>query len=360
MVTNAKEFPKTYYCRHMMPGIARYENFNPVTKKTDEEHLFIDVDALKQSAPSMVGKPIYVNHQKVNLATLEADADGYVTECFYNELDGWLWAKFLAVTDEAQNAVNRQWSVSNAYIPQEWDGAGSHLNVDYDKKIRKHNFTHLAIVPNPRYEDAKIFTPEQFKDYQAAKRSELDELQNSKPNKGHPMFKFFQKKDEELKNGLPADADLSTIEIELEGGKRMALSEIINAVKKNDEDEAEKKKAKDEEDDKKNAKVAWNDDTEVTVGKDKMPMKDLMNKYNAMCKKNDDKKAEEKKTEDEDKEKKEKENALAKAKEDEEKKNRDDKMKEMLNAHTKGKIVPISTVIDKKKRGSEMFGSAKK
>lgn len=359
MVENAKEFPKTFYARHMLPGIARYENVNPVTKKTEEEHLFIDVDAMKQSAPSMVGKPIYVNHQKVNLDTLQDDADGYVTECFYNELDGWLWAKFLAVSDEAQTAVARKWSVSNAYLPKEWDGAGSHLNVDYDKKIRKHEFTHLAIVPNPRYEDAKIFTPEEFKAYQAEKRSELDELQNSKPSEGHPMFKFFQKKDEELKNGLPADADLSKIEIEVDG-KRVALSEIINAVKKNDEDEAEKKKAKDEEDDKKNAKVAWNDDTEVSVGDQKMPMKDLMNKYNAMTKKNAEDEEKKKEKENAESKKKEEDEAEKADKEKKEKENSATRMKEMLNAHNKAKVVPITTVIDKKKRGSEMFGSTKK
>lgn len=342
---NARAFPVIFYCRHMLPGVCAYES----------ENILLDADGMKASAPSMVGKPVYVQHQKVNLDNIQAEADGWVVDCFYNELDGWLWAKCLAVSDEAQTAIANKWSVSNAYKPTDWSDAGQHLGVDYDRKIRKHEFTHLAIVPNPRYEEAKIFSPEEFKSYQEEKRTQLDELQNSKPVEGHPMFKFFQKKNEELKNGLPADADLSTIEIEIEGGKRMPLSEIINAVKKNEEDEKAKKK---DDEEKENKKKMWNEDTEVTVGEDKMPLKDLMNKYNAMCKTNADeeekKEKEKKNAEKEEKEKKEKEE-----KEKEEKENAK-RMLELQNAHTKKSPVVIDLKMDKVARGKDRYGSGSK
>ncbi len=325
--TNAKQFPSIYYCRHMLPGIAGYEN----------ENILIDADAMKRSAPSMVGKPVFVNHQKVELDTVEHDADGWITDCFYNELDGWLWAKFLVISDEAQRAVSNGWSVSNAYLPASWSEGGQHLNIDYDRKIRDYAFTHLAIVPNPRYEEAKIFNPDQFKEYQAEKRSELEELQNSKPKEGHPMFKLFQKKSEEVSNSIPADADLSQVEIEVEG-KRVSLLEIINAVKKNEDDEN-----------------VLNVDTEVCVGDQKMPMKDLMNKYNAMQKKNaeDEEKA---KTE---KEAEEKKNAEEKAKTEETEKENSKRMEELTNAHNR-KPVNIEISADKVKRGQSRYGSVKK
>lgn len=364
---NVKEFPKVFYCRHMLPGIARYENLNPETKQIDEEHLWIDADAMKRSAASMVGKPVYVQHQRVNLDTLKEDADGYVTDCFYNELDGWLWAKFLAITDAAQTAIARKWSVSNAYIPEDWEGGGSHLNVDYDKKIRKHNFTHLAIVPNPRYEEAKIYTPEEYKAYNSDKRAELDELQNSKPIWGHPMFKFFQKKDEELKNGIPADADLANIEIEI-NGKRVPLSEVANAANKNTNgdkkitiDEAielyNAKKNEEEREmlDKQNKKSKWNESTEVCVGDEKMPMKDLMNKMGWSPKMNAEEEEAEKKKKKEEKENADKEKEKTEEKKKEEEKENAKRMKEMLNAHSKTSPKKIDTSMDKVKRGRDRY-----
>lgn len=344
---NATSLPEIFYCNHMLPGVAKYDADE--ASNTPEEMLYIDADAMKQAAPSMVGVPVYVGHQKVDLANLQAEADGYVVESFYNEVDGWLWAKCIAVSDNAKQAIKNNWSVSNAYVPTEWDGAGQHLNVDYTKKIRNHKFTHLAIVPNPRYEQAKIYSPEQYKAYQETKRAQLAEMQNSNQAKGHPMFKFFQKKDEELKNGLPSDADLTKIEVELENGKRVSLSEMINAVKKNDEDEEKAKKEAEEKEkkEKENKKPTWNEDTEVEVGKEKMSMKDLMGKYNKM--KENEADDEEKAKKEADEKKKEKENA--------EKENAK-RFEEMQNAHKKAvHNAPVDTSMDKLKRGQARYGA---
>lgn len=334
--TNAKKFPSIFYCRHMLPGIAGYHN----------ENILIDADAMKRAAPTFIGKPVFVHHQKVELNTLEHDADGWVTDCFYNELDGWLWAKFIVISDEAQTAVSNRWSVSNAYEPKSWSEAGQHLNIDYDRKMRDYAFTHLAIVPNPRYEEAQIFSPDEFKAYQAAKRGELEELQNSKPLKGHPMFKLFQKKTEEITNNIPADADLSQVEMEVEG-KRVSLQEIINAVKKNEEDEAAAAKKAEEEKEKENV---LNEDTEVTVGDEKMPLKTLMNKYNAIAKKNAEEEEEIEKT-----------NAKAAAAKKAEDEKAAERMRELTNAHNKKPVTAsIEISQDKVARGKARYGSAKK
>lgn len=292
-ITNAGQFPKRMFCRHMRSGIAGYEN----------ENILVDDETIKRMCASFEGMPVYVQHQEVDLGKLQEAADGYIVKSFYNEKDGWFWAEFIAVSDKAHTAISQNWAVSNAYVPTESGEAGQHLGVDYHRKILNGYFTHMAIVPNPRYEDAVIMTPEQFRSYQEKKEIELEELRNSKSTTGVNIMtlfgKIFKKERVEVTNSIPEDADLSVYEIEVDGVSK-PLSEIINAVKKN-EDEKEKKD--DEE--------KLNDDTEVSVGDKKMSMKELMNKYNAIPKKNadDDKDDVKNEADDEEEKKKEKQNA---------------------------------------------------
>ncbi len=208
--SNARGFAEVYFARHMEPGLCGYE----------EENILVDADAMKRMAPSFAGKPVYVGHQDVNFDSLETDMDGVVADCFYNELDGWLWSKIIVTTDKGKAAVAKGWAVSNAYTPTAWEGGGENHALDYNRKIREAEFTHLAIVPDPRYEQAKIFTPDEFKSYQAEKRAEIDELKNSKRKK--PMFKMFRNKREEVSI---EDADDETL-VELRNGKVVKLGDI--------------------------------------------------------------------------------------------------------------------------------------
>lgn len=331
------QFPRVFYCRHMQPGTCRY----------DDETVLVDTDAIKKMLPSGVGKPVYINHQNVKLDDLKEQAAGYITEGFYNELDGWAWFKFLAIDDECHKSIADGWSVSNAYKYTDVSGGGTKNNVPYNKEIVDGIFTHLAIVSNPRYEQAKIFTPDEFKAYQEEKKRQLVEYQNShQPNpKGKTMFKLFKNEKKEV-----STVDLDTM-IELENGKSISVKEMLNAVKKN-EDEDEKKEKE-------------NEDQMVDVDGEKMPLKDLVNKYTNMKKNKKNKKNDGNEGEDEDgdeedcknkrsrknaddedddaeekmkaKAKKEKENA---EKDEEEKKNsngRDIKyFNELRNAHERG------------------------
>ena len=104
--TNAKQFPKVYYCKHIQAGVVKYLN----------EMVFIDNDALKRMTPSFVGKPVYIKHAEVNLDTLKEDASGYVSDSFYNELDGWFWLKFIAVDDEANEKIGQGRESTRKYL----------------------------------------------------------------------------------------------------------------------------------------------------------------------------------------------------------------------------------------------------
>jgi len=357
-IKNASRHAQPFYCCHMTPGLAGYNGKN----------YLVDTEAMKRMAASMVGKPIYIGHQKVDLEKLH-EADGFVTDCFYNEVDGKLWAKCLAVSDAAHQAVKEKWDVSNAYMPTVTDKGGVYNGVDYVKKVLEGYFTHLAIVKEGRYNEAKIFTPEEFRKYQDEKKNELKELQNSKDknNNGGFKMKFFKNKREEITNGADLDADT---QVEIENGVTVSLGEMINAVKKASEDE------------KRNAKEKLNMDAEIECGDETMTVKELMNRYSKLKKNSKEKKNESEEDEDKKSKKDEKENEdegkiAAKAdgaKEEKENKNSASeeltaeekkhlqKFRELQNAADKGKktvIKPVDTRFDQIERGKQKYGSGK-
>lgn len=319
---NAKQFPTVYYARHMYPGIAGYE----------DETILVDDEAIKKMVKSFVGKPVYIQHKDVELETLKEDAAGYIADSFFNETDGWAWVKFIAIDDECHQAISEGWSVSNAYIPDEFAPGGTKHNCPYDRKILGGDFTHLAIVPDPRYEDAKIYSPDEFKIYQESKKRELEELRNSK---GKNMFKLFKNEKTEV-----TSVDEDTM-IELQNGKSISVKEMINAV---------------EEDEKENEK---DDEQLVNVGGEEMPLKELINRYMKMNEKDEEKEnseeEEKENTSDEDEKENESDEDEKENEDDEEKKNSRKHFDELRNAN-KSKASPvIETTFDKLQRGKQLF-----
>lgn len=347
---NASGFPQVYYARHMESGLCAYEN----------EKILVDADTMKKMASSFAGKPVYVQHQTVDLKSLQEDADGYVADCFYNEVDGWLWSKIIIVSDAGKKAVSKGWSVSNAYIPTSWSGTGSHHNFDYNRKIGDAEFTHLAIVPDPRYENAKIFTMEEYKKYNEGKRKEIDELRNSKRK---PAMKFWKTEKKEV---APADIDDETV-VELRNGKTITVKEIDAALAEAAADPLLQKIAQYEAlENAKKAKSKKNADDDKEIDEDEVE-EDGAEKFNAedeeMLKKLTEKKNKSmKKNESEDDEdgKKEKKNDLS----DEEKAAALKKFNEINNAKDKAKYAgPVQHIdldVDQLKRGQECYGSTTK
>jgi len=347
---NASQFPRVFYARHMQPGLVGYE----------DETIYVDLDAIKNMMPSGVGKPVFIHHDDVDLATMKEKAAGYVTESFYNELDGWAWFKILAIDDAAHQAIAKRWSVSNAYIPHAWGEAGMQNNCPYNRKMLGGEFTHLAIVPNPRYEEACIMSPEEFKVYQDAKKTQADELRNSKTEKTQeiaPMLKFFRKSKEQIENA----ADVSDEDfVEFEGKSILVkdLRQLTNA-KKNDMNEEFKK-----DEDKKDKKEEKENDSECyDLDGEKVSIEDLKNAYRSAKKnmkknadKDDDKAKDEEEKENDDEDMDDMENKKQK------KNSKDTKhFDEMRNAPNtfkwdgSDKARVIDTSIDKLARGKELF-----
>jgi len=328
---NASDFPKFYYSRHMTAGLCGY----------DDETILVDVEAMKKLGETFNGKPIYIQHQDVDLDTMKQEAVGYVTDTFY-DLDGWLWSKIMITDDAGHDVIAKGWAVSNAYIPSEWGAGGMKNNLPYDREVLNGDFTHLALVPNPRYEDAKIYTPES---YQARNTQLLNSLAHSKTEetKGFKM-KFFKTKKEEV-----SEIDSAT-SVELKNDKgdtiEVSVKEMIETVLNSKAKKAPQK---------------------VKVGEVEMTMEELATAYHNAKKNEADAKGK-KDTESEDDEEKENEGVDMDDDDDLENESDDDKgekkngktdfFKEMQNAGKTGdkSVITIDTTASKLARGSNRYG----
>lgn len=338
---NASDFPKYYYTRHMQAGLCGYE----------DETILVDTDAVVKLGNTFKGKPVYIQHQDVKMETLKEDAVGYVQNTFMG-VDGWLWSEIMITDDEAHEVIAKGWAVSNAYIPTEWGSEGSKNNLPYDREVLAGEFTHLALVPNPRYEGAKIYTPEQ---YQARNTQLVNSLANSKPTeeKKGILMKFFKTKREEVSNASEADS----LEITNSKGESVVVS-----TEKFDEMVAVLENSQKEE-------------RTVIVNGKKMTASQVLAAYeklNAKKKNEADEKDEEKENEDEKDEKENEDDAQPECRsnesDEEDMENEDDEKEEkknshfktMKNAHLKNSgAIRLETTMTKLQRGSSLYGSGR-
>ena len=301
---NAKEEPKVFYCKHIAPGVCAYA----------DETILIGEEALKEMDKTFAGKPIYVNHQKVDLENIQQEADGYVAESFYLPEDGCHWAKMIIVSDKGHEAIRKGWKVSNAYVPDEFGIGGEWHNIPYNREVMKAHYTHLALVDNPRYEEAEVMTPEDFKMYKEQKREQLKSLENAKTKGEGKTMKWKLFKRTEVTNS----DDLSNTMVELSNGTAISIGEMVNSVEK---DIQEKKEAKNK----------CNDLLEeaVKVNGEEMKVKDLIKEYESKCNKcNED---EEDKDKEEKKSKKNLKKNAEEGKDEEEKKDSEEEEKDKEN-----------------------------
>lgn len=251
---------KIYYGLHFYPGVAEYQepSQNPF-------RVFLNEDTLRAMDPTFAGKPVFVMHVdgvESNIDELRKEADGWVIESFYNAADGKHWVKFIVCSERGENAIKRGMKLSNCYMPRQYGEGGLWNGVSYDKEIKGGEYEHLAIVPNPRYEESIILTPEEFKNYNEEKKLELSKIANNSKGASSMLSLFKRQK---VENAL----DLENTLVVLPKSKReMSLMQVINAM-----DEAEHKKHEPQ---------MANEEHHVEIGDKKMSVKELKDCYNAL------------------------------------------------------------------------------
>lgn len=218
-----------WYGLHFYSGLAEYQE-----PDKDPYRVYLNENTLRAMDPSFAGRPVFVQHVDgvdENLDSLRNEADGWVVESFYNESDGKHWVKFLVCSEEGESAIRKGWQLSNCYIPKTFSNGGLWNGIAYTKEITGGEYEHLAIVPNPRYEESVIMNPEQFKKYNEDKKVELKRLSNERKEPG--MLKFFKKT--KVENAI----DLESMSVVLpKSGREVSITKLVNEM---DEHEEKKK-----------------------------------------------------------------------------------------------------------------------
>jgi hypothetical protein len=222
------------YGLHFYPGVAEYR-----PPDQDPFRVFLNESTIRSMDASFEGKPVFVLHVdevETDLEKLRKQADGWVVESFYNKADGKHWCKFIIVSERGKSAIRRDMRLSNAYKPTKPYGPGGLWNgLDYDKEVTGGEYQHLALVPDPRYDESVIMTAEEFKAYNEEKLLEVERISNEKESRPMPLNLF---KRDKLKNST----DFDGVMIELPKSKR----EVLLTTLVNEMDDAEEKKKKDE------------------------------------------------------------------------------------------------------------------
>ena len=147
---NSKDYAKVYTAHNFIEkGVCEYAN----------ERVYLDTEVLCKAINTMKGRPVVIDHVSgLTPENMQQYAVGYVVgaEC---SVDGQtaLDCKFVVFDEEAKGLIANGYSVSCAYKPTSYGPGGTWHNVPYDRQITDLEFTHLALVADPRYEDAKIY-----------------------------------------------------------------------------------------------------------------------------------------------------------------------------------------------------------
>lgn len=140
---------RPFESRFIESGLVKYSfGVCLLTKKTIDK--FIN---------SFVGCPVIIDHQDVTDENAKDERVGVISEVWYNEKDGWFWCKGIIFDDEAIDLIKKGYTVSCQYeITEYQDNTENklHNGNEFDKYILNGQGEHLAIVKNPRYENAYI------------------------------------------------------------------------------------------------------------------------------------------------------------------------------------------------------------
>lgn len=214
-----------WYGLHFYPGVAEYRELGK-----EPYRVFLSESTIRKMDPTFAGRPVFVLHTEDELQGKSVDelrsmADGWVSESFFNKADGKHWVKFITVSEKADQKIKQGWTLSNAYYQKNSTHGGQWNGVSYQKEITDAEYDHLAIVPNPRYEESMVLTPEQFKTYNEEKLSELQRLQNNKKEGSGMKIKLFERK--KVENS----AEIESLVVLLpKSQKEMPLTEAIDSL----------------------------------------------------------------------------------------------------------------------------------
>jgi len=148
-VKNEKDWASEYVCNVLEPGLVSYEDVGCGIAMLRKE-------TIVNMMNTFIGKPVIISHIDVTPDNYKEHAVGYVTKVWYDDVQNWMFCSFIITDDKAKEKISRGYSVSCAYDVLATGKGGEWHAIKFDEEITEGTFTHLALVPNPRYEECKI------------------------------------------------------------------------------------------------------------------------------------------------------------------------------------------------------------
>lgn len=135
--------------RFLQPGLVKY-SFGVCLLEKETIDKFIN---------DFVGCPVIIGHKDVTSENAKELSGGNICHIWYDEKDGWYWGDGIIDDEEALSLIDSGYNVSCQYEITEYSNNTTnalHNGNPYDKVILNGKPEHLAIVQNPRYENAMI------------------------------------------------------------------------------------------------------------------------------------------------------------------------------------------------------------
>lgn len=239
---NAKEWASIFSCSFLEQGLVSYEDSGAGVALLRKE-------TIDRMLPSILGKPVIVDHQDATPENFAEMAVGYVSDAFFNPADGWFHCKFVLIDDEAKALASKGFSVSCAYDVKATAGGGEWHAIPYDEEITDGAFTHLALVSSPRYEACKI--------YVNSKKAAMGMPKHNENKESDMLFGKKNEKDEKKEDNMCHEHGKM---VTLPNGQEISLGELVNAhmeglkALETEGKEEDKKNAEEKPEDKKEEK----------------------------------------------------------------------------------------------------------
>lgn len=106
-----------------------------------------------------IGCPVIIDHKDVTEENAKEERVGVISRVWFDQMDGWFWVEGVIFDEKAISLINDGYNVSCQYEISEYANNVTdklHNGNKYDKVILNGKPEHLAIVKNPRYENAMI------------------------------------------------------------------------------------------------------------------------------------------------------------------------------------------------------------
>ncbi len=170
---------KTFKAQFIRAGVVKY----------DDETILVREENLHMIANSFEGVPVIVGHEFItenNVDDLKVGICGKAN--LGGGFNGFKDIDIIIDDDRGLQAINAGFSVSCSLKPTKTLGSGTYNNVPYDREVTEAQGLHMALVEEPRYEEAVIFensksSKDKEKDNNIIKASMFKLFNNSKKNK---------------------------------------------------------------------------------------------------------------------------------------------------------------------------------